>query len=620
MRADSVRHIGIHACIFLFLSIQYCLGQTDADNHRKYWYYRSRLVNDFVKVGLNDGESMPFNQRGLYSPNGFADPYPKLFVGDGTSTLGYYIGVLATEYHLLAASHQDTSKVRHELFCALNAINRLDFKAEGLFQPGAETLNGFFIRDDIPTSLLTNNLSHFNYYDNPSRGFLSKLQHAAHSVESDWSRAKAASNGLDISMSQDQVYNLLLGIALVSKLVPETETDNNALFPYESGAEISLTRESRRIASRIIRFMRSPTNIAGTACGNPGNTFPNLWRIRLPTTCSLVAAGNDASAFAYPLSEINCQLNTQASPPNITFDPVPHTCSVFSQYYDPYAMGAGYAFWNLTVKTAQTIPGNPDDYMDTRVFYANLAAIGNCSYNTIVDQFLTTITTSLQLSPVLNWLGIVINWVYNTATQHVTTFVPGYKINSTGADILVNSYIYGAPIDHAPLARVVLHGGFYQHNPNYSFRYLLDIAPCDDIYNFGVGNQSTYEWSSDSRLDHPNRRGKDPVAAKIPSGEYNGIDYMLYHNLWYVHEAQLGNNTQIRDFSDVHIEQPSYSAGSIDAYETVTIKNTSLNLGSPTYMRAGKTVYFGPGTQVAAGSNLHAYIEGYQCATDTGHF
>lgn len=34
--------------------------QTDADNHRKYWYFKSRLNNDFLKVGTAAGESMPF--------------------------------------------------------------------------------------------------------------------------------------------------------------------------------------------------------------------------------------------------------------------------------------------------------------------------------------------------------------------------------------------------------------------------------------------------------------------------------------------------------------------------------------------------------------------------------
>ena len=41
------------------------IAQNDIYNHQKYWYYKTRLNNDFVKVGKNGGESMPYNQRGL---------------------------------------------------------------------------------------------------------------------------------------------------------------------------------------------------------------------------------------------------------------------------------------------------------------------------------------------------------------------------------------------------------------------------------------------------------------------------------------------------------------------------------------------------------------------------
>ena len=37
--------------------------------HRRYWYYRTRMINDFMKVGLLDGESIPFNERGYNETN-----------------------------------------------------------------------------------------------------------------------------------------------------------------------------------------------------------------------------------------------------------------------------------------------------------------------------------------------------------------------------------------------------------------------------------------------------------------------------------------------------------------------------------------------------------------------
>ena len=43
--------LSAYLCMTLFVA-----SQTDYDNHRKYWYYSSRLVNDFMKVGLDQGE------------------------------------------------------------------------------------------------------------------------------------------------------------------------------------------------------------------------------------------------------------------------------------------------------------------------------------------------------------------------------------------------------------------------------------------------------------------------------------------------------------------------------------------------------------------------------------
>jgi hypothetical protein len=75
--------------ILIFVSLFYAnlsVSQTDQENHQKYWYYKTRLNNDFVKVGLDAGESIPFNQRGT----DVTDFYPAnalLKAGDATATL-----------------------------------------------------------------------------------------------------------------------------------------------------------------------------------------------------------------------------------------------------------------------------------------------------------------------------------------------------------------------------------------------------------------------------------------------------------------------------------------------------------------------------------------------------
>lgn len=36
---------------------------TEIEHHKKYWYYKSRFNNDFINIGPNQGQSIPFNQR-----------------------------------------------------------------------------------------------------------------------------------------------------------------------------------------------------------------------------------------------------------------------------------------------------------------------------------------------------------------------------------------------------------------------------------------------------------------------------------------------------------------------------------------------------------------------------
>ncbi len=73
-------------------------GTTPADwyeNLEKYWYYRYKLVNDFMKIGLKAGESIPAMSRQL-GDNYNTDCRNRLYVGsDPTNALGHYLKVLA---------------------------------------------------------------------------------------------------------------------------------------------------------------------------------------------------------------------------------------------------------------------------------------------------------------------------------------------------------------------------------------------------------------------------------------------------------------------------------------------------------------------------------------------
>ena len=129
-------------CLILFFAESLVYSQDYVTLHNRYWYYRTRLRNDFMKVGLSNGCSIPMEERGDgYNPQStspafdFSDPNSgeQGKWGDAMGELGYYIGVLATEYNLLSRNNQETDSVRYELYCALQALNRMDYYAEPYF-------------------------------------------------------------------------------------------------------------------------------------------------------------------------------------------------------------------------------------------------------------------------------------------------------------------------------------------------------------------------------------------------------------------------------------------------------------------------------------------------------
>ncbi|HRO42993.1 MAG TPA: hypothetical protein PL009_09170 [Flavipsychrobacter sp.] len=167
--------------ILLLLFSNYCsFGQSYSQNLQKYWWYRYRLVNDFMKVGTNHGESEP-GERVEYGTNNQALPSPRLEMGDATQKLGHYLEVLGLEYKFLSQNGLSTDRTVYELWCALEALDRLDREAEEHCRDFAATqdnqninpqlsgntvytndLNGFFIRNDVPKDFVSDNQAHFS--------------------------------------------------------------------------------------------------------------------------------------------------------------------------------------------------------------------------------------------------------------------------------------------------------------------------------------------------------------------------------------------------------------------------------------------------------------------------
>lgn len=96
--------------------------------HRIYWYYKTRFLNDFVKMGSNQGDCICFAERNYNN-----DSY-SLFTAkigpDQIDIINQYLSVLALEHKLLARNNQYTGETLKEIFYILETYNRLDEEAD----------------------------------------------------------------------------------------------------------------------------------------------------------------------------------------------------------------------------------------------------------------------------------------------------------------------------------------------------------------------------------------------------------------------------------------------------------------------------------------------------------
>jgi hypothetical protein len=268
----------IYIVLLICFQQQFVSGQVITYlDHLKYWHYRQRLISDFLVIGIeNDIANQPFNYFndnttiGNYGGYGLSIPCAARYDqnkqfhnhcnwGDGTTYLGWYIGVLSTELRLLYNNQQNYSNTQYELFCALKAYERLDANCEAIAYPHTNNylgskVNGLFIRDDVDYNLFANNLA-----------FGSKLN----TWDSDLK--KAQNDGNNGFPSPDQCAHLFMGFALVEKCLSD---DNgvaiNALNNYTyNGTTYNLIQLVQNYALAIGMFFEGNMEMGVLPNGKP---------------------------------------------------------------------------------------------------------------------------------------------------------------------------------------------------------------------------------------------------------------------------------------------------------------------------------------------------------------
>ena len=132
----------------------------------RYWFYRDRL-RYFVYPGTEAGNSVVCTYRN--PPYERVDQWVQstantIVYGQTYKLMGYYLGMLATEYRLLLDNGQNSDAIQtlSELDLALDALIRMDKCESNVpWNCSQDYYDGFFTRPDVPseTEVSENGLS-----------------------------------------------------------------------------------------------------------------------------------------------------------------------------------------------------------------------------------------------------------------------------------------------------------------------------------------------------------------------------------------------------------------------------------------------------------------------------
>ena len=253
----------ISIILFVLLGIQL---QAQTVLQQKYNDYKTRLNTKFFVVGPDAGQSIPVSEHKSLINTDSINHW-----GDATISLGWYIGVLATEYEIKRMNNQNYSQTITELYYAIHALNRLDSVAE-VYYGGTSSLNGFFVRDDVsPSMIAASNITHPLFF-NADNCLVSN--YACGSSYCLPLTTPICTGNLNNEESQDQFYHLIMGLSLCAK------------YANVSHNGLNLSAEAKAITNRLITYIKQ-TN----------------WIIKNPVTGNDVSRGPNTTAYCYGIAK-----------------------------------------------------------------------------------------------------------------------------------------------------------------------------------------------------------------------------------------------------------------------------------------------------------------------------
>lgn len=569
-------------------------------NHEKYWYARHRLKTKFMKIGLEEGESLPggIRQSGYYENFG---QISALDFGDGTIYLGWYIGVLATEIHLLKSTGQDYTETARELYHALMAFDRLDMNAEILWSnwngvvPNGNAeinndeyishapwnaatynwdgdpmpLNGFFCRNDAPPRFENQFNGEYSfvkggvarlYNSELDSGYLKTTNKGERWIFPPYNyiTVKYAHGGSEAS--HDQIFSLFMGMLLTHQFASGVEYNG-----------VNLAEKAKKQVLRMVNHYEKYTfNLAFL------NPMKNPPYGGMPFN-----GGGNSYVFAFPIAVFANYIDN-----GIAYEGFPYQTTLNNQnsYWDSLQLGSSKSIWYLW----------------------------NWDPNTgFVNHHLRMMMAALS----------------NTFKDHggpQKLYNMGVTNNDIGWEFyyLLNKALYPNNTDH--------------WDP-YAIRDELFYCPCTGPYAFNTISLESYPWNISNRFvfGYKNIQSGNGNSDEFGFlGEYNGLDYMLLYNLFSMVYSNYNSAVYANHIDRKLTNNPVYpfsgTWGSVSDPQTfIAFKTleTNMTINGPAdnneagdiSLKAGESITMLPGFYAKAGSSFYAYISNeFDCSA--GYF
>ncbi|MEZ4798933.1 MAG: T9SS type A sorting domain-containing protein [Flavobacteriales bacterium] len=490
----------------------------------KYWQYRDRFKKHFIKIGLDQGESIPASAWRVNWAHAADHTNSALYWTDATIYLGHYLQVLATEYKLLSSRGLSTEKTENEIYFAVRALNRLDQQAEPFLYGTDENINGLLLRDDVPANFH----EHFKNAYSPVFNTTSELEY----THSDYAPLHVYSDQGELGTNQsynpnnvqslDQLVDIFTGAYLLYKLVPNIGLQPPGqeviqLHPYITNIIGRIYARLENQGYVIHEFDNQDPVSRGAYCWYGAPMFKHIAR-------EMLGGYEGYADFIQGMYQIS-----QEEAEDMAWD---HGVDVLYPMNNPTISHDTFqAQWEMLENT--NLPMSNNGFcIDTEIFGGLFSSITDFVMNEILDNWNVNYNSSnmeLCLLPgTMNEDNLHIMFQLALLNQ---TWSPAYL--GSNATLPENGFYW------YPLLYEVMHGVGQDQNYNNENFYLemLSYAPCEGPWsdpNYEYFGQETAQapdgWASQNRLFHPDNAYTGPEDPSF-RGEYSGIDYMLYHNL-----------------------------------------------------------------------------------------